>query len=168
MQTPKTDAIGKLNDTLLLHYLVSQDYESQGRDYGLNDLLHCDVRLHSIEIHLLAAIDENPGISAQELAQMFFRSKGAISQRLKVLSGYRLISRETSPDNHRVSLLYTTEYGKAACRYHTEYDRRHNEACQAFLEGVSEQELETCSRIVMQLTQAMHRERCQGAISDPS
>lgn len=159
MQTKKTEAVGRLNDTLLLHYLVSQDYESQWRDYGLNELLHCDVRLHSIEIHLLAAIDENPGISAQELGQMFFRSKGAISQRLKVLSGYRLISREPSPDNYRSSLLYTTEYGKAACRYHAAYDRLHNEFCLEFLEAFSEQELETCTRIVMQLTQAMHKAR---------
>lgn len=156
----KTEAIGKLNDTLLLHYLVSQDYESQGRDYGLNALLDCDVRLHSIEIHLLAAIDEHPGISAQELGQMFFRSKGAISQRLKVLSGYRLISKETSPENHRVSLLYTTEYGKAACRYHKEYDNLHYEKYMAFLDEFSEQELETCNRIVMLLTHALHKERC--------
>lgn len=151
--------IEELNDTLLLHYLVSQDYESRSRDYGLKNLLNRDVQLHSIEIHLLAAIDEHPGISAQELAQMFYRSKGAISQRLKVLSGYQLISRQTSPENHRVSLLYTTEYGKAACRNHREYDSLYYQKHLALLAGFSEKELETCSRIIMLLTQALHEAR---------
>ena len=155
----KLKIIGNLNDTLLLHYLVSQDYESQSRDYGLSGVLNCEVRLHSIEIHLLSAIDEHPGISAQELAQMFFRSKGAISQRLKVLSEYGLITSETSPDNHRIRLLYTTELGKIACRNHKEYDNSHYRKYMDFLDDFSEKELEACDRIVMLLTRALHKER---------
>lgn len=155
----KLELIKNLNDTLLLHYLVSQDYESQGRDYGLNEFSNCNIRLHSIEIHLLSAINDHPGISAQELAQMFFRSKGAISQRLKVLSGYKLITKETSPDNHRVSLLYTTELGKIACENHKKYDTLHYEQYLEFLDVFSEKDLETCDRIIMLLTQALHKER---------
>lgn len=154
--TKRLHSIGMLNDTLLLHYLVSQDYESRARDYGLNGLLHQEVPLHSIEIHLLTAINANPGISAQELAQKFFRSKGAISQRIKVLTKYGLITRETSPENHRVSLLYTTEIGKIACRNHDAYDRSRHLVYSDLLKDFSVEEIDACRRIVLLLTQSLH------------
>lgn len=157
--TERLRTIEMLNDTLLLHYLVSQDYESQARDYGLNDVLHQEVPLHSIEIHLLAAIDANPGISSQELAQKFFRSKGAISQRIKVLTKYGLITRETSPENHRVSLLYTTETGKIACRNHDAYDRGLHIAYSELLKDFSSEEIEACRKIVLLMTQSLHELR---------
>lgn len=55
----KLNAFGKLQDNLMLHSLVSHEYESQPRDYGFDDVLGLDVRLCPIEIHLLAAINEN-------------------------------------------------------------------------------------------------------------
>lgn len=157
--TERLRTIGMVSDTLLLHYLVSQDYESQARDYGLNELLHQEVSLHSIEIHLLTAIDANPGISSQELAQKFFRSKGAISQRIKVLTKYGLITRETSPENHRVSLLYTTETGKIACRNHDAYDRSRHLIYSELLKDFTEDEIEACRKIVLIMTKALHEKK---------
>jgi len=151
--------IGMLSDTLLLHYLVSQDYESQARDYGLNEYLHQEVPLHSIEIHLLSAIDENPGISSQELAQKFYRSKGAISQRIKVLTKYGLITRETSLENHRVGLLYTTETGKIACKNHIAYDMESYVSYSELLKEFSEEDLVTCRKIVLLLTKALYEKK---------
>lgn len=155
----RLNSIGMLSDTLLLHYLVSQDYESQARDYGLNEILNRDVPLHSLEIHLLTAIDENPGISSQELARKFFRSKGAISQRIKVLTKYGLITRETSSENHRVSLLYTTETGKIACKNHIAYDHERHIVYSELLKDFSEEEIEICQKIVLVMTESLHEQR---------
>ena len=155
----KLNAVCRLQDNLLLHSLVSHEYESQPRDYGLGELLGDDVRLYPIEIHILAAINENPGISAQELAGKFFRTKGAISQRIKVLFGYGLVTKSTNKENHRMNDLYVTEIGKLACSYHYRYDTEHYARFLDLLADFSSQELETCSRIVMTLTKAMDQER---------
>lgn len=154
----KLNAIGKLQDNLLLHSLVSHEYEIQPRDYGLKEVLGLDIRLYPIEIHLLAAINENPGISSQELAARFFRTKGAISQRIKVLSGYGLITKSTNKENHRISNLYVTEAGKLACSYHLRYDTEHYSKYLELLSSFSSEEIETCSRIILILTRALDKE----------
>lgn len=155
----KLNAIGKLQDNLMLHALVSHEYDSQPRDYGLNEALGLDIQLYPIEIHLLAAINENPGISSQELAIKFFRTKGAISQRIKVLSKYGLVTKSTSKENHRVNNLFVTETGKLACSYHSRYDTAHHIKYMESLRAFSSDEIEACASIVMSLTQALHKER---------
>lgn len=155
----KLNAIGKLQDNLMLHSLVSHEYESQPRDYGLNKVLGMDVRLYPIEIHLLAAINENPGISSQELAAKFFRTKGAISQRIKVLSGYGLVTKSVNKENHRISNLYVTETGKMACGFHSRYETEHYLKYMELLGSFSSDEIETCARIVMSLTRALDADR---------
>ena len=155
----KLNAIGKLHDNLLLHSLVSHEYESEPRDYGLNELLGTEVKLYPIEIHLLAAINENPGISAQELAAKFFRTKGAISQRIKVLSNYGLVTKMTSAENHRISNLYVTEVGKLACGSHTQFDMEHYVRYLKLLSEYNSEEIERCAEIVMKLTKALDQER---------
>lgn len=152
----KLALINQLKDALLLYSLVSQDYDSDTRDYGLSQALGREIRLHPIEIHLLSAIHAHPGISAQELGGMFFRSKGAISQRIKVLFNYGFITKTPSPDNHRINRLYTTESGALACLHHAQYDQTRYQKYLDILQDYSPRDVETCTQIILLLTRALH------------
>lgn len=67
----------QLNDRANLLYkfaMLYSDYVAENQDYGTGDLISM------VEVHTLTAIEDNPGISVTELALMWNRTKGAISQ----------------------------------------------------------------------------------------
>ena len=96
--------------------LVASGVQSQ-QDYGTGELYT------SLEVHTVTLIEENPGITASEIAEHNYRTKGAISQILNKLEEKGLIRREKDPNNARRTLLYVTVSGLELSRKHKEYDK---------------------------------------------
>lgn len=102
---------------LLYEFVIKyNDMMVQPRDYGTGELLNM------MEIHLLTHIDETPGITVSELAFMWNRTKGAISQQVKKLEDKGYIKKVKHETNGKIVLLYTTEEGQKLSNAHKHYD----------------------------------------------
>lgn len=85
-------------------------------DYGTGEMLNM------IEIHLLSYIDQNPGITVGELAKLWNRTKGAISQQVKILEKKGYITKTKSETNKKLVFLHVTPSGKKLSTEHMHYD----------------------------------------------
>lgn len=92
------------------------DYVYEERDYGTG------VQLKMIEIHALTLIEQNPGITATELACRLYKTKGAISQTLKKLVQDGFVQRQFKENDSKTMLLYATLAGKSLSNAHKIYD----------------------------------------------
>ena len=118
IEDSRIPALLQLMDQMLIYTHVSSDYERKTRDYGVNRSRGTNIHLHPIEVHLLAAIQNQEGISSQDLAKQFYRTKGAISQRIKVLHEQGLIEKRSNKKNYRIYDLFTTPLGRIVCENH--------------------------------------------------
>lgn len=114
--------LSRISELLMEYVHISKDYDRILHNYGLKEAFGMDIMFNHMEIHMLSAIQENPGISAQELSVMFYRTKGAVSQILKFLAKEGLIIKRENPQNARVNNLYTTEIGRVACENHARHE----------------------------------------------
>lgn len=96
--------------------LLYNEYIYEDRDYGTGKMLKM------MEIHALTHIEENPGITATELAKALHKTKGAVSQTVKKLLADGLIERGHAENNSKSILLYATESGRASSYAHKLYD----------------------------------------------
>ena len=85
-------------------------------DYGTGELLNM------IEVHLLTYIDQNPGITVSQLAGLWNRTKGSISQQVKKLEKNGYIHKVRHESNGKLVLLYATPNGKMLSAEHMHYD----------------------------------------------
>ena len=85
-------------------------------DYGTGELYT------HVEVHTVSLIEDNPGITASEIADRNYRTKGAVSQILNKLEEKSLIRREKDSHNGRRTCLYVTPKGLELSRKHKEYD----------------------------------------------
>ncbi len=92
------------------------DYVYEERDYGTG------IQLKMIEIHALTLVEQNPGITATELAGRLYKTKGAISQTLKKLVRDGLVRRQYKENDSKTMLLYATETGESLSNAHKIYD----------------------------------------------
>lgn len=88
------------------------------RDYGGDNFLSMN------EVHILAHIEENPGLTASELADKVRRSRGFISQCLCKLEGRAYIIRVSQKDDIKKKSLFVTQKGKELCRAHAQFDEK--------------------------------------------
>ena len=102
----------------LLYTFVTKysNYIYEPRDYGSGE------KMGMLMIHNLTQIDDQPGITVGELATYWNRTKGAISQNIKVLEAKELIYRVVDDKDARVVHLYTTEKGSKLAMAHKVYD----------------------------------------------
>lgn len=108
-----------LNDKANIIYrfvMLYADYVKQTRDYGTGE------KISMVEVHTLTNIEENPGITASEVAHMWNRTKGAISQTLSKLEKKGFIERRKRAESGRHIYLYATPKGIALSKAHKEYD----------------------------------------------
>lgn len=86
------------------------------KDYGTGD------KLNMVEVHLLTYIEEHPRITGSELAKLWNRTKGAISQQVKKLVDRGFVVREKQPGNAKSILLNVTEKGRGVSLAHKMHD----------------------------------------------
>lgn len=98
--------------------LVVNAYQALRRNYGLGYFMS------QADIHTLSFIEENPGMTAKQLTELTFKTKGTISTTLSHLEHDGYIEQRINPDNRRERNLYLTEKGKLVCKQHTTYDRQ--------------------------------------------
>lgn len=93
-----------------------QDYMNQTRDYG-------DGIQHSmVEMHILAIVCDEPGITVGRVAQQWGRTKGAASQNVTKLEKQGLLVRAKHLSNAREVHLYPTAEGRQLAAMHAAYD----------------------------------------------
>lgn len=116
-------------DILNRFVLLYNSYITVPRDYGTGSAVS------TVEAHILANIDNHPGITVTELARKWQRTKGAISQTVSKLESKGYVCRERKATDAKVFHLYTTDAGKALCHAHLLYDKEHIAQTLALLSG---------------------------------
>ena len=109
----------QLNDKANLLYkfaMLYGNYAVEGQDYGTGDMINM------VAVHTLTAIEENPGITITELAAMWNRTKGAISQIATKLEKRGFIERRKEPGNGKHVFLFPTDKGVQLSNCHKRYD----------------------------------------------
>lgn len=81
-----------------------------------------NVNCNMMEIHTLTLIDDNPGITSTQLAKLWHKSKGAISQTVKKLMQSGWVEKRYKENNEKTALLYVTESGRRLSGIHKAYD----------------------------------------------
>ena len=103
-------------DLLYEFILKYYDLMQEPTDYGTGE------KLNMLEVHLLTHIDEHPGVTVSELAKLWGRTKGAISQQIKKLEEKKYITKSKDPSNGKQTLLHATTQGNIISEAHRRYD----------------------------------------------
>ncbi len=109
----------QLNEKANLLYkfvMLYSDYTAEIQDYGTGEMINM------VEVHTLTAIEDHPGVNVSELALMWNRTKGAISQIATRLENKGYIERRKNPDNAKIVELFPTERGVRLSQAHKRYD----------------------------------------------
>lgn len=83
--------------------LLYTSYMSEQHNYGVGQ------PINMVEVHTLTAIEENPGITISQLANMWRRTNSALSQTATKLEQKGYIVRRKNPKNARNMELYATK-----------------------------------------------------------
>ncbi len=143
----KDEIIRRYNGKANLLYrfvMLYGDYTAEAKDYGTGELATM------VEVHTLGAIEERPGVNASELALMWNRTKGAISQTLTKLEKKGYITRAKQEGNAKTVMLHPTEKGARLSQAHKLYDSVEiaNTIEELKRKGCSERDIETFFRVV--------------------
>lgn len=146
--------------------MLVQSKEKPGVSYRLLDvawlLFEYDKKSHyydtgqplfEAEIHLIVAIQDNPGFHVAALANKFGVTKGAISQLVQKLERKGMVIKERAADNQSKILLNLTETGMVAYAAHTRFHMRFDAMIDRLLEGESEEHITFLERFLGRLAQ---------------
>ena len=129
-------------------------------DYGTGE------RYTSIEVHILEYIVDNPGKTVTDLSQDFDKTKAAISQMMKKIEDKGLVERRDAPDSRKKQLYYATSKGIELNEVHKSYDTRvFGKTLNMMREGCTNEELETCFRVLEEYLRARRRKHYRSAES---
>lgn len=102
---------------IIYHFvMLYNDYIYATHDYGNGQ------PMSMIEVHTLTYIEDHPGTTITELAALWHKTKGALSQIVSHLEKLELVKKEKSLTNAKNVLLYVTETGQKISRAHKLYD----------------------------------------------
>ena len=146
----KVAELSNFSETLLEYVHLSREYERTLHNYGLKEAFGMDVMFTHMEIHVLAAIANNPGIAAHDLAVRFYRTNSAISQMVKFFVKHSLIIKRENPQNARINNLYVTDIGRIAVENHAQHEETLFTNLLPIYEDFSPEEIKK-SRLAVQL-----------------
>lgn len=109
-----------LSKAKILYQFVDlfSDYENTPRNYDwIEDLT-------MVEVHILAEIEEHPGITSKELSEKTRRSKGFISTIITKLTRSGYIVKIADKEDAKKKLLFVTSHGKSLCLAHAQFDEK--------------------------------------------
>lgn len=135
----------KAKDETAFYRFVSayQDYMNVRRDYGNGELYSM------VEMHILAIVCTDPGITVGEVAHAWGCTKGAASQNITKLEKKGLLVRTKLLNNAKEVHIYPTKAGEGLTALHREYDRQHEESTgQRLLAKCTMDELETFNKVM--------------------
>lgn len=109
-----------LEKSQILYEFVDRfsNYENTARNYcnGYEDLFSMT------EVHILAMINDNPGISASQLAVLSRRSKSFISQIVSKFRNLDYIVQVAEESDLKKKHLFVSAKGKELCDAHSKFD----------------------------------------------
>lgn len=109
----------ELNDRVYNLYTFVDIYSTfmrTPRDYGSGE------KIGLMDVHTLTYIVDNPGVTVTQLALDWKKTKSAVSQTVKRLAGWELITRAKTEYNAKTVLLYPTKKGIECARAHKAHD----------------------------------------------
>ena len=120
-------------------------------DFGNN------IHLFRSEIHTIEIIGRTSGIHISEIAREMGVTKGAISQRTKVLKSKGLIETITDPDNQSRILVTLTELGRKCFLAHREYHNEKDKEMFDYLKKLDDREIKTIESFLVKANQFCER-----------
>ena len=91
--------------------------EKLSRDLGTGEMLNIG------EIHMIAAVEKNPGTNITELSTELGITKGAVSQAVGKLEKKNYLRRAKDPKNHKHVLVELTDKSKLVAKEHFRFHR---------------------------------------------
>ncbi len=125
--------------------------------HNLQKLDHCEstygtgISIHSSEIHHLEAIKKLDGAYVTLLAEEFEVTKGAVSQILMKLESKELIYKSPDPLNKSRKLIFLTELGEQACKWHEHIHRETDKIFIKIFNDIETDDIDVCLKFVNNL-----------------
>ena len=136
------------NDLLYRFYVKYDSYIKKNRKYAL------EINVSMIEVHILTLIQDKPGITVSEIAEVWGRTRGAASQHVSNLEKNGLIYREKDQNNQKIYHLYATEKGSRVSVEHKLFDvNAYLQLQKILLASCTEEELDACYKVLAILTE---------------
>lgn len=153
MNDYENSAFEKLNAKANIIYkfvMLYNDYMKTAHDYGTGEIINM------VEIHILTDIEENPGITVTEVALMWKRTKGAVSQIVSKLEKRGLIERRKENGNAKNVHLYVTDKGEILSKAHKAYDIKElNWADKILHSNFATQEIDAFYKVMQRYTELL-------------
>jgi len=129
--------------TEMFHRLVNKlvDKEMVPRVLDSGELLY------RMEIHVIVAIAENPDINLTGLAEVLGVTKGAVSQKVKILEKKGYINIFKNSNNNKEILFELTEKGNEVFLGHQLFHQKFNERILKEIGTIDDRDLEKISKI---------------------
>lgn len=110
-----------------------------------------DTRLYPAEVHTIAAIGRNQGISLTKLAEDLKISKPTLSERIKILVGKGFVEKSQNPEDRKAVTLWLTPEGKKADQHHTLHHERMYATFRQYFGKESSQKIDLFTRSFQEL-----------------
>jgi DNA-binding MarR family transcriptional regulator len=114
-----------------------------------------DVKLTREEIHLIKAIEENPGSHVIKLAQVLDISKAAISNKLKRLKNKGIITKTVDDKNKSKLIIGLTEKGKKAYLVHNSFHKNFYNSISNIFSDYTEEEMKFLLQVAKRTKKAL-------------
>ena len=116
-----------------------------------------DLHLFRSEIHTIEIIGQANGIHISEIARAMGVTKGAISQRTKILKNKGLIKTVSDPENNSRLLVMLTEQGKRCFVSHREYHEERDKEMFEYLNSLDDNEIKIVEKFLEMANQFCER-----------
>lgn len=110
-------------------------YAHNQRNYGSAEFFY------ETELHILEEIVKKNDITILELVDIFYKTKGYISQTISSLEQKKLIEKEKSGKDNRKNIYSVTGKGMALHQDHLRYDETQAARLKQALEGYSDEDI---------------------------
>jgi len=115
---------------ILQHNAVLTISDNVGKNYGTGD------NYTPVETHTVSYIADHPGCTATEIAYNWGKTIGAVSQIIKKLRSYELVTAYRDVNDEKRVLLSLTEKGKELDRCHRIFDEQSIGQVYEYLEDI--------------------------------
>lgn len=116
-----------------------------------------DLNLFRSEIHTIEIIGQANGIHISEIAREMGVTKGAISQRSKVLKNKGLIKTIPDPENQSRTLVMLTDRGKSCFAFHRKYHEEKDQEMFEYLDELNSNEIQVIEKFLKMANQFCER-----------
>lgn len=135
--------LSKKADLVYQFVTIYSSFINTPKDYGVKE------RFSMLESHTITHVDDHPGTTVTELAKIWNRTKGAISQTITKLEKKGYIYKQVNENNRKIVELYATEQGSELSAIHKSYDAKEiASTMEALLKHCSYEEIDAFYKVL--------------------